>query len=113
MYVGRELTGALAIGPDIAPVLVEGGSSKQVVTEQREELCQALLPHPDQMARPVIAYGQFDKISTAWELSLPGPTTGLTSPVFTEVVAMHLLLPSIVCSEVVGMQFGNEIKYAQ
>ena len=105
MYVGRELTGALAIGPDIAPVLVEGGSSKQVVTEQREELCQALLPHPDQMARPVIAYGQFDKISTAWELSLPGPTTGLTSPVFTEVVAMHLLLPSIVCSEVVGMQF--------
>ena len=54
--MGRELTGALAIGPDIAPVLVEGGSSKQVVTEQREELCQALLPHPDQMARPVIAY---------------------------------------------------------
>ena len=87
--MGRELTGALAIGPDIAPVLVEGGSSKQVVTEQREELCQALLPHPDQMARPVIAYGQFDKISTAWELSLPEPTTGLTSPVFTEVVAIR------------------------
>ena len=76
--MGRELTGALAIGPDIAPVLVEGGSSKQVVTEQREELCQALLPHPDQMARPVIAYGQFDKISTAWKLSLPGLTTDLT-----------------------------------
>ena len=73
---------------------------------------EAFLPHTDQMARSVIAYGQFDKISTAWELSLPGPTTGLTSPVFTEVVAMHLLLPSIVCSEVVGMQFGNEIKYA-
>ena len=74
---------------------------------------EAFLPHTDQMARSVIAYGQFDKISTAWELSLPGPTTGLTSPVFTEVVAMHLLLPSIVCSEVVGMQFGNKIKYAQ
>ena len=111
--MGRELTGALAIGPDIAPVLVEGGSSKQVVTEQREELCQALLPHPDQMARPVIAYGQFDKISTAWKLSLPGLTTDLTSPVFKEVVAMHLLLPSIVCKEVVGKRFGDEIKCAQ
>ena len=90
-------------------MLVEGGSSKKVVTEQREELCEALLPHPDQIARLVIAYGQFEKISTAWKLSLPGPTTGLTSPVFKEMVAMHLLLLNIVCKEVVGKRFGDKI----
>ena len=75
-YVGKELTGALETGPDIAAVLVEGGSSRQVVTEQRGELREALLRHPDQTARPVIAYPQFDKISTAWKLSLLGPKTG-------------------------------------
>ena len=127
-YVGKELSGVLATGPDIAAVLVEGGSSRQAITEQREELREAvlreaLLRHPDQTARPAIAYPQFDKISTAWKLSLPGPTTGLTSPVFKEVMAMHLLLPSIVCREVVGKRvgasgavagpFGDEIMCAQ
>ena len=75
-YLGKELTGALATGPDIAAVLGEGGSSRQAVTEQREELREAvlreaLLRHPDQTARPAIAYPQFDKISTAWKLALP------------------------------------------
>ena len=128
LFVGKDLTGALATGPDVAAVLVEGGSSRQAITEQREELREAvlreaLLRHPDQTARPAIAYPQFDKISTAWKLSLPGPTTGLTSPVFKEVMAMHLLLPSIVCKEVVGKRvgaggavagpFGDEIMCAQ
>ena len=110
-FVGKELSGTLATGPDVAAVLPEGGSSRQMITEERENLREAvlregLLRHPDQTARPTIAYPQFDKISTAWKLTLPGPTNGLTSPVFKEVMAMHLLLPSIVVKEVVGKRVG-------
>ena len=72
------------------------------MTEQREELREAvlreaLLRHPDKTARPSIAYPQLDKLSTAWKLGLPGPTSGLTTIVFKEVMAMHLFLPSLVC----------------
>ena len=64
-------------------VVKEGQSSRQLLTEQREQLREAvlreaLLRHPDQTARPAIAYPQLDKLTTAWKLSLPGPTTGLT-----------------------------------
>ena len=118
----------MGTGPDVAAELGEGGSSRQMVTEQREELREAvlreaLLRHPDQTARPTIAYPQLDKTSTAWKLGLPGPTTGLTTPVFKEVMAMHLFLPSIACKEVVGQRvgarravagpFGDELMCAQ
>ena len=127
-YLGKELAGALGTGPDVAAELGEGGSSRQMVTEQREELREAvlreaLLRHPDQTARPTIAYPQLDKTSTAWKLGLPGPTTGLTTPVFKEVMAMHLFLPSIACKEIVGQRvgarravagpFGDELMCAQ
>ena len=67
--------------------IIEGKLREAVVRE-------ALLQHPDQTARPAIAYPQFDKISTAWKLSLPGPTTGLTSPVFKEVMAIRDARPA-------------------
>ena len=69
-------------------------------------LREALLRHHDQTARPAIAYPQLDKLTTAWKLSLPGPTTGLTTPVFKEVMAMHLFLPSPACREIVGQPVG-------
>ena len=47
-----------------------------------------------------------NKLTTAWKLSLPGPTTGLTSPVFKEVMAMHLFLPSLACRGIVGQPVG-------
>ena len=111
-FLGKDLTGVLAAGADIAAELGEGGSSRQQITEQREELREgvlreALLRHPDQTARPTIAYPQLDKLSTAWKLGLPGPTSGLTSPVFKEVMAMHLFLPSLACREVVGKRVGG------
>ena len=110
-YLGKELEGSLAKGPDIAGELEEGQSSRQLITEQREQLREAvlreaLLRHPDQTARPAIAYPQLDKLTTAWKLSLPGPTTGLTSPVFREVMSMHLFLPSLACQEIVGQPVG-------
>ena len=106
-YLGEELEDTLVKGPDIAAELEEGQSSRQLITEQREQLREsvlreALLRHHDQTARPARAYPQLDKLTTAWKLSLPGPTTGLTSPVFKEVMAMHLFLPSLACRGVVG-----------
>ena len=110
-YLGRDLGGVLETGPDIAVELDLGYSSWQLVTEQREELREAvlreaLLRHPDQTARPAIAYPQLDKLSTAWKLGLPGPTNGLTTAVFREVMAMHLFLPSLACQEIVGQKAG-------
>merc|ERR1711994_784707 len=95
-FLGKELSGIVEVGPDAAADLIEGGSSRQGITEQREAVMrEALLRCHDQTARPTIAYPQLDKLSTAWKLGLPGPTSGLTSIVFKEVMAMHLFLPSL------------------
>ena len=50
---------------------------------------------------------QKTKLSTAWKLCLPVPTSGLTSSVLKEVMAMHLFLPSLACREVVGKRVGG------
>ena len=55
---------------------------------------------------PAIAFPQLDMLSTAWKLGLPGPTLGLTTIVFREVMAMHL--PSLACKEVVGQRVGTQ-----
>ena len=111
-YLGKEFEGALAAGPAIMADSRPGGNCRQVVTEQREELKEAvvreaLLRHTDQSARPVRAYPQLDKLSTAWKLSLPGVTNGLTTPVFKEVMAQHLCLLSPACQPILGQPVGN------
>ena len=111
-FLGKEPSGIVEVGPDAAADLIEGASSRQGITEQREELREAvmreaLLRYHDQTARPAIAYPQLDKLSTAWKLGLPGPTSGLTSIVFKEVMAMHLFLPSLACKGVVGQRVGT------
>ena len=83
-FLSVEFEGALARGADNAEGLMEGENSRQEVTGQREELREAMLAkalkqHNDQAARPVRTYPQLDKLSTAWKLSLPGPTNGLSS----------------------------------
>ena len=35
-FVGKELSGTLATGPDVVAVLPEGGSSRQLITEERK-----------------------------------------------------------------------------
>ena len=42
-FLDKELDGALEKGPAIASELAEGQSSRQVVTEQREELREAII----------------------------------------------------------------------
>ena len=106
-FIGKELDGALATGPAVAEDSRGGTSCRQALTGQCEELREAalregLLRHGDQTARPVRAYPQLDKLSTAWKLSLPGITNGLPSPVFKEVMVQHLCLPSPACQPILG-----------
>ena len=106
-FLGKELGGHLSKGPAAADRQDLGCSSRQPLTEQREELREAvmreaLLRHPNKTARPTIAYFQLDRLSTAWKLATPGSVNGLSSKVFMEVMAMHLFLPSLACIEVVG-----------
>ena len=106
-FIGKELDGTLATGPAVAEDGRAGASCRQALTEQCEELREAalregLLRHGDKTARPVRAYPQLDKLSTAWKLSLPGFNDGLSSAVFKEVMAQHLCLPSPACQPILG-----------
>ena len=69
-FIGKELDGTLATGPAVAEDSRAGASCRQALTEQCEELREAalregLLRHGDKTARPVRAYPQLDKLSTA------------------------------------------------
>ena len=112
VYLQKEFSGALATGPAIVEQSRSGESCRQALTKQREELKEAVMREAlercaDVTARPVRAYPQFDKLSTAWKLSLPGPTNGLTTRVFQEVMAMHLCLPSLACKPILGQPVGE------
>ena len=112
-YLGKTLAAPLA-----QPVqgLGEGcvtGNTRARVVEQREELralvlARALKDYPDQAARPVWVYPQFDRLSQAWILATPAPLTYLSGPVFREAMAAHLCLPSPACRGVVGQPVGQE-----
>ena len=65
-------------------------------------LRRALERHPNQQARPVLMFPQLDKLSNAWLLALPGPFSGLSSPVFSEGMCSLLCLPSPACKGRVG-----------
>ena len=90
------------------------GSTRRKLVQQREllrhkVLTKALQGHPDRQFRPVTVFPNFDKLSGAWLLALPGPSTGLSTPVFAEAMAAHLCLPSpAVCdSGWVGKPLGR------
>ena len=87
------------------------GSTRSRITEEKEKLrrevlSRALEMYPVQTARPVWTIPQFDKLSQAWLLALPNPTTYLAGPVFREAMASHLCLPSPGCQSKVGKPVG-------
>ena len=89
------------------------GSTRALVVKQREELrtavvAEALCQYPDQSARPVWVFSQFDKLSQAWILATPNPHTYLPAPVFREAMAAHLCLPSPACQPHLGQPVGRE-----
>ena len=88
-YLGEELEGVLAMTVEGFGEGSTDGSTRRKVVERREKLRgsvigKALELHPDQLARPVLAWPQLDKLSSAWLLAYPGPHSGLPSTVFTE-----------------------------
>ena len=98
-YLGKELEGELSVVLVKAGGEKDDGSTRRAVVQQRqglrhEVLSKALERHGDRQARPVTVFQNFDKTSGAWLLALPGPDTGLSSPVFTEAMAAHLCLHS-------------------
>ena len=98
-YLGKDLVGELAAVVARAGGENTDGSTRRAIVQQREGLRHevlslALQRHGDRGARPVTVYQNYDKISGAWLLALPGPDTGLSSSVFSEAMAAHLCLPS-------------------
>ena len=67
-------------------------------------IARGLQAHPrqDRANRPVWAWLQRDKISSAWLQALPGPDSSLTSAEFSEAAAAVLCLPSPSCVEKLG-----------
>ena len=112
-FLQEELEGPLAV-----PLIAFGegcstGHTRKLIVQQREKLrgavlSQALQQYPDQTARPVWVFPQFDKLSAAWILATPSAHTFLSSPVFREAMAAHLCLPSPCCQSKVGQPVGIE-----
>ena len=104
-------------GPLSVPVEGAGegssdGSTRMAVVMQLESLrlqtlVQSLTEYPDRKARPVWSWPNRDKMTTAWLLSLPGPHSGLSTPIFREGLAMVLSLPSPSCRDRVGEKIGS------
>ena len=83
------------------------GTLRQRLTEGREKLrgkvlLRALELHPNRAARPVWSWKERDKLSTAWLLCLPGPTSPLSSAEFSEAFAALLCAPSPACHPRLG-----------
>ena len=98
-YLDIALEFPLADGVESAGGSSVDGSTRRKLVHQRESLRhqalgKALKEHPDRSFRPATVYQNFDKLSGAWLLALPGPSTGLSSQVFAEAMAAHLCLPS-------------------
>ena len=114
-YLGKELELPLSKEVEKAGECSVDGSTRRRVVQQREGLrkevlTKALSEHHDRLARPVTVFPNFDKLSGAWLLSLPGPSTGLSTPVFSEAMAAHLCLdsPAMRSSGWVGKTVGRK-----
>ena len=93
------------------------GSTRGKLTEERDAtrskmVTKGLEVHPIQARsnRPVWAWMQRDKCSSAWLQALPGPDSSLTSAEFSEAGAAALQLPSPACQEKLGQPVrGREV----
>ena len=110
-YLGETLEGELSVDVVAVGNGRVDGKTRALVTQQGEllkgkVLTKALSEYPDQTARPVWAFPQFDKMSCAWLLATPSPDTYMSGPVFQEAMATHLCLPSPCCQSHVGKPTG-------
>ena len=90
-YLGETLEGPLSQEVEKAGDVSVDGSTRRKIVQQKEllrhkVLSKALQDHPDRQFRPATVFPNFDKLSGAWLLALPGSSTGLSSPVFAEAM---------------------------
>ena len=85
------------------------GSTRGRLVEERDStrakmVTKGLEVHPIQARtnRPVWAWMQRDKCSSAWLQALPGPDSSLSSSEFSEACAAALQLPSPACQDKLG-----------
>ena len=114
-FLGKEVGLPLSQGVEQAGDSSVDGSTRRKAVQQRESwrhevLTKALKEHRDREARPVTVFQNFDKLSGAWLLALPGTSTGLSSSVFAEAMAAHLCLgsPALRSSGWVGRPVGRK-----
>ena len=112
-YLGREMEE----GPFSVPVAGVGegsttGATRKVLTRAREEIRlevfgMAISLHPNQQGRGVSSWKERDKLTTAFLLANPGPSSSLSSSIFAEALATLLCLPSRVCVDRLGEKVGG------
>ena len=92
------------------------GSTRGLVVKERDTtrgrlIKKALEVHPNQarVSRPVWAWLQRDKLSSAWLQALPGPDSSLTNAEFSEAAAAMLCLPSPACQEKLGQTIKGRV----
>ena len=85
------------------------GSTRGKISEERDKtwanlITKSLENHPqqDRTNRPIWAWLQRDKLSSAWLQALPGPDTSMSSAEFSESAAAALCIPSPACMEKLG-----------
>ena len=104
---GRDLFKSGEMSQIISKMCAVTTFSKVMTLKAGEFSCCYGQLHPDQRARPVWAVPEFDKLSQAWLLALPSPSTDLPVPVLREAMAAHLCLPSPCCKYRVGQPLGD------
>ena len=110
-FLGQDLEGHLAVAVEGVGQGSVDGSTRRSVTQQREELRgavleEALARHNNLSQRPVLAWANRDKLSSAWLQCLPGPE-GLPNQAFTEALSSLLCMPSPACRDRVGASVGR------
>ena len=95
LYLGEELEGELSVEVEELGKGRVDGSTRALLTRQREGLrarvlSKALIEHPDQTARPTWVFPQLDKTRCACLLATPSPETYIPSTLFREAMAAHL-----------------------
>ena len=111
-FLGQDLDGHLAVEVEIVGGGSVDGSTRKAIVQQREELRGAVLKEAlakmdNSTLKPVRAWSNRDKLSTAWLLCLPGPD-GLSNQSFAEAVANSLCMPSPACKDRIGSKVGKK-----
>ena len=111
-FLDQDLEGPLAVEVEGIGGESVDGSTRRAVVQQREELRggvlkEALARMDNATLKPVRAWANRDKLSSAWLQCLPGPD-GLSSQAFSKAMALPLCMPSPGCQERVGARVGRK-----